>query len=217
MSGPHKTATGFARGAGALCLDFANTAADRVATEREEKLGSYRDLVNWSREAGLLSAAQSAMLLKHLAAGDNRHTAVLRRAIELRETIYRICSAIASGKGAEVKDLSTLNAAWLDAVAKMKVQRISGRYELLIDSIDFEYPIHRAVMSAMELLTKGPLERLRQCASETCDWLFLDQSRNQSRRWCDMQICGSRIKARRYYGKLRKNKSHPLRRGTAIK
>jgi hypothetical protein len=49
------------------------------------------------------------------------------------------------------------------------------------------------------LLTSDDLSSVRECAANWCDWLFLDNSRNQSRRWCDMKICGNRTKASRYY------------------
>ena len=55
------------------------------------------------------------------------------------------------------------------------------------------------VRSAAALLTSGSLERVRQCAGDGCDWLFVDLSKNQSRRWCSMDMCGSRAKSRRYY------------------
>jgi predicted RNA-binding Zn ribbon-like protein len=55
------------------------------------------------------------------------------------------------------------------------------------------------VRSIPRLLTSPEAGRVRQCESETCAWLFLDQSRSRSRRWCDMKVCGDRAKARRHY------------------
>jgi predicted RNA-binding Zn ribbon-like protein len=54
------------------------------------------------------------------------------------------------------------------------------------------------VRSAAEALTSGELERIRMCAGEHCGWLFIDRSKNRSRRWCDMQECGNVAKVRRY-------------------
>ncbi|MBI4413448.1 MAG: CGNR zinc finger domain-containing protein, partial [candidate division NC10 bacterium] len=53
--------------------------------------------------------------------------------------------------------------------------------------------------SAADLLTSGELAAVRECEAETCAWLFMDRSRNRSRRWCDMKACGNRAKARRHY------------------
>jgi len=64
--------------------------------------------------------------------------------------------------------------------------------------------IRRAVAhDAADMLTSGPLERARECSGVRCAWLFLDQSRNGTRRWCDMSVCGNRAKARRHYRRTR--------------
>ncbi len=58
--------------------------------------------------------------------------------------------------------------------------------------------------SAAELLTHGPLDRIRECPGQgNCGWLFLDLTKNASRRWCDMRVCGNRAKARRHYTRTR--------------
>ncbi len=44
-------------------------------------------------------------------------------------------------------------------------------------------------------------DRVRRCGGANCDWLFMHNSRNHSRRWCDMGSCGNRAKARRYYAR----------------
>ena len=48
-------------------------------------------------------------------------------------------------------------------------------------------------------LTSEELDQVRECAGNTCGWLFVDMSRNHSRHWCDMRDCGNRAKVRRYY------------------
>jgi len=48
--------------------------------------------------------------------------------------------------------------------------------------------------SAGELLTSDDLGRVRQCGGKTCRWMFVDRSKNRSRRWCDMKVCGNRPK-----------------------
>src|SRR5207249_84080 len=57
------------------------------------------------------------------------------------------------------------------------------------------------VRSAVDLLTSGERDRVKECASATCEWVFLDRSKNHSRRWCDMSDCGNRAKARRFHAK----------------
>ena len=55
--------------------------------------------------------------------------------------------------------------------------------------------------AAVDLLLSEELEHLRICDSDACAWLFLDRTKNHRRRWCDMKICGNRVKAKRHYEK----------------
>lgn len=68
-------------------------------------------------------------------------------------------------------------------------------------------PFWPIAIAAAELLASRDLALVRECRSHTCRWLFLDTSKNHSRRWCDMGTCGNRLKARRYY---RKRSGFPL-------
>src|SRR5207302_22567 len=77
------------------------------------------------------------------------------------------------------------------------LERIAAEEETLDRML---WPVIR---SAADLLVSGEAQRVRRCASETCDWLFLDTSRNHSRRWCDMSGCGNRAKARRHYARAK--------------
>ncbi|MBA8881213.1 CGNR zinc finger domain-containing protein [Phyllobacterium myrsinacearum] len=61
-----------------------------------------------------------------------------------------------------------------------------------------------AFLSAMRLLEPARLERIKICPN--CHWLYFDESRNRSRRWCDMTVCGNRAKAQRHY---RRNRGQP--------
>jgi len=56
----------------------------------------------------------------------------------------------------------------------------------------------------VDLLTSDRLSAVRECAADDCAWLFLDESRNRSRRWCDMKVCGNRQKARLHYHRSQK-------------
>ena len=76
--------------------------------------------------------------------------------------------------------------------------RHRGRYEL---SWGVDSHIAVVVRSAVELLSSDELARVRVCAADDCDWLFVDESRNGSRRWCDMKVCGNRAKAKRFYAR----------------
>jgi len=189
---------------GELCLDFANTIEPRGVAQPQEFLATYSDLVAWSRHVAVLTDKQAECLLRQAAAHRAKAEAVHRRAIALREALYRVFLSIIKGRPAEARDLEQLNAALPPALARLRI--VSLREGFAWDWRDGDGDLDRMlwpiVRSAAELLTAGPLDRLKQCAG--CGWLFLDGSRNQTRRWCDMRVCGNRAKARRYYERQRK-------------
>ena len=53
------------------------------------------------------------------------------------------------------------------------------------------------------ILSENGQQRIRRCTNDDCLWLFLDESKNGTRRWCDMASCGNRAKARRHYLKMK--------------
>ena len=191
---------------GELCLDFANTVEYRLSDHTHEFLNSHRDLVLWSQHAGVLTDGQAERLLQEARRRPEEADAVLGRAIGLRETIYRIFTAAIGGCSPDSASLETLNVFLAQALAQLRVVSAgegfawdwagNGQDDQSLDRM--LWPI---VQSAADLLTSDELSRVKQCAG--CGWLFVDRSRNHSRRWCDMRVCGNRAKARRYYERHR--------------
>jgi predicted RNA-binding Zn ribbon-like protein len=126
----------------------------------------------------------------------------------LRETIYRVFSAVADHREPEGADLTALNAAFRDTLTRLEIVPSGDGFEWtwLSDEDDFDRMLWPLVRSAADLLTSGDLRQVRECAREGCDWLFVDLSKNHSRRWCSMNMCGSRVKARRYYQRRKRGK-----------
>jgi predicted RNA-binding Zn ribbon-like protein len=174
--------------AGSLCLDFVNTVDPRHATPREERLPDYAAVLDWARQAGIEAAPLE---------GDPSRAH--EEAIALRETLYAIFGAVARGEAPPEEALRHLN----DELAR-RPRQITERLAWA-PAGDVLAPV---AWSAAELLTSGPLERVRECpGDDTCGWLFLDTSRNGSRRWCDMSTCGNRAKARRHYRRAASSRS----------
>jgi predicted RNA-binding Zn ribbon-like protein len=190
---------------GQLSLDFANTADWHASDHPVEFLTSYSDLVAWGQHVGILTGHQAQRLLKKAARRPEDATAVLKRAIALREAIYRIFSAISRGRPPQASDLAIFNAELSGALAQSRIVSTAegfawdwtGAEEALDQML---WPV---VHDAADLLTSEELDRVGQCADDRCGWLFLDTSRNRSRRWCSMENCGNRAKARRYYERKR--------------
>ncbi len=195
---------------GKLCLDFANTVSNHTPDRPGERLTSYARLVSWGRLAGALTEEQAHRLLKEAARRPSDAASTLEWAIALREAIYRIFSAAAARRSPEPSDLAMLNAA-LKAMSMSQIIQANGGFVWTWkeDEEALDRMVWPVVRSAAELLTSGELSLVRECASETCGWLFMDNSRNRSRRWCDMKSCGNRAKVRRYYHRRKASSPQP--------
>jgi predicted RNA-binding Zn ribbon-like protein len=190
---------------GKLPLDFSNTVEWHTSDHPGETLVSYADLVAWSEGAGLLTEQEVRDLLadaeNHLAEAS----AALEKAIRLRDAIYRIFSAVARDKEPEGMDLAYLNKALTEVLVRMQVVPTSTGFEWGWAAYEgsFDRMLWPIVRSAANLLTSEELNRVGECADDRgCGYLFLDTSRNHNRRWCSMESCGNRAKARRHYKRL---------------
>ncbi|HXA04371.1 MAG TPA: ABATE domain-containing protein [Bryobacteraceae bacterium] len=187
-----------------LCLDFANTLSWRTSEKPEEKLLSYTALVQWGRRAGIVSVGEARAMIK---AGEPSK-GMLLRAILLRESIYRIFAARAAERRARPSDLAILNETVREALGHLRLVAESKGFawRWLADIHAASRILWAVARSAAELLTSTHLGTVRVCAGAGCGWLFLDLSRNRSRRWCAMSDCGNREKARRHYQRVRQTR-----------
>lgn len=185
----------------ALCLDFTNTLNDRTRERPCELLNRYADLVVWSQQAHLLTEDEAARLLIEADRYPEQADTVLRRAIEVREAMFRIFSALSAETLPQGSDLGILNEALSEAMAQARIVRShdSFSWDWAGEEDALARPLWPVVRLAAELLTSVELSKVRICAAEDCSWLFLDTSKNHSRRWCDMNTCGNRAKARKHY------------------
>ncbi len=182
-------------------MDFANTVDHRTGDHPQELLIGYGRLLQWGKEAGVITA-RSAERLRHLASESPQQAlTTLRTAIHLRDAIYDIFSALARRRVIPNPALAILNKALRQAAQHSQLVHANRRFAL--EWIEPEsnlgsmlWPVSQA---AEELLNGRDIGCVRQCASEDCSWLFLDKTRNHGRRWCAMKSCGNRDKARRYY------------------
>jgi predicted RNA-binding Zn ribbon-like protein len=188
-------------------LDFTNTVSRRMdPTSNRERLTHYGRLISWSQQAGLVTAKEAERLRVAAGARPRAATATLRRAIVLREAIFDLFVTIARGKRPPAAALDTVNAALPGAMASLRVgpERDGFGWRFAHDDADLGPMLAPIVRGAADLLTGADRERVRECGSDTCFWLFLDHSKNGTRRWCDMKVCGNRAKARRHYQREKK-------------
>jgi len=190
---------------GRLSLDFTNTVDLHVGDYPEERIKRYEDFVAWGWHVGLLTEGEAESLLKAADLRPQESAKALERAIALRETIYRIFSAFSQGHSPSETDLATFNASLSDAQSRSIIVRTQNGFTWgFPDTVDpLERVFWHVVHDAADLLTSDDLSRVRECGGEKCGWLFFDQSRNHSRRWCSMEDCGNTAKARRFYRRKR--------------
>ncbi len=197
------TTDNFDLDAGALCLNFTNTMEWRFTDQAKELLNGYSDLIRWARAAGIIPDDSAERFLQLAAQQPEKAAATYETAIRLRETIYRIFAGIAAQEGEVNKgDIDILNRSLSEALSHLRISPAPPGF--IWDWIESPDSLDRALWpvarSAGELLASDGLDRIGQCADDRgCRYLFLDTSRNGSRRWCSMDACGNRAKARRHY------------------
>jgi predicted RNA-binding Zn ribbon-like protein len=198
--------------AGHPVLDFVNTLDYRFRDAGAiEMLATYADLLGFVRQSGLAGESQSAALQ-----GANHTPAAakaLRSARELREALATWFYTADDGNPVRLEAVKTLERCFLEADGhrqlalepaprerneSLRVAWTWGRFEN-----HPRLPVWLIARAAAGLLTSEDTGRIHECKSATCRWLFLDMSRNHSRRWCDMQLCGNRMKARRFQRRLK--------------
>jgi predicted RNA-binding Zn ribbon-like protein len=197
---------GFRLDGGHLALDFVNTLGgshEMPPEPHDEHLRSYADLLAWGVRTGLLDEAPAERLSRAAEANPDEAEQVLHQAIEQREQAYVVLRALAELReppadalsGVEDRARRALEAARLSPCA-------DGSYRWHWDhGDDLPSPLRPLAQATVELLAEGPLDRLKRCAG--CRWLFLDASKNRSRHWCSMEVCGTNAKKRRYVERRR--------------
>lgn len=188
---------------GELCLDYANTVGNHKSLDPHEHVGSYPALVGWSQHAGIIGQDKARILLADASRRPEEAKRAYARAIAVREALYRIFSSYSADGSPRAADLAILNKVLGAAMSHARLVRSKEGFEWGWDQEDraldqFLWPIAR---SAADLLTTPRLHQVRECDDEACGWLFVDTSKNHTRRWCSMSDCGNRAKARRHYAR----------------
>ena len=191
---------------GELAFDFTNTSSGRGWPTHQEHLRSAQKVVDWARHAKVLAPADAEWLRDAVNADEELARRVLRRALELRENIYAIAVEVAAGRPAPKPGVEALARTHAACLACAKLTPFEGRYvwswsprESAVEAV-----LGPIALSTLTTLTQGDLSRIKQCQGEKCGWLFFDATKNKSRRWCEMEICGNRAKQRRHSARMRR-------------
>jgi predicted RNA-binding Zn ribbon-like protein len=190
---------------GHLALDLANTLERRPTPQPEEHLRAYGDLVAWGRQAGAVAAEEADRLLALAKERPRAARAALARALQVREALFALFSAMAGRRPLPPGALARVNSTLPAALAHARLTTDgAGAAWTWVEEPDLDRVLWPVLRGAGELLASPDHQLVRACAARDCDWLFLDRSRNGSRRWCDMAVCGNREKARRFQRRARR-------------
>jgi predicted RNA-binding Zn ribbon-like protein len=189
--------------AGALALDFCNTRSGRGTKRHIEHLFDFEDLLRWSAHAGAVSAEEAEQLQP--LAGETSSAAAFARAMHVREIVDRICDAVTNGAAVDDRLVASFEREIEYARRSFQlaimptglrwVRRLPPTADSLVDLL---------VQSAEDVFATAALTRLKRCPGEACGWVFLDQTKNASRVWCEMAVCGTRAKLRSRARKARR-------------
>jgi len=191
--------TAFLLVAGHPALDLINTLDWRFRKAgAEELLNNYGDLLRFTEQSKLLTPAETRRLQR--SAGDKTGARQIERGRELREALAQIFYATVDGRQPPAAARKTLERYFQAARLEQKLNwKQSPRLEWEWPAEqDLALPLWALALSASDLMTSEAVDRVRACGNPECRWLFLDTSKNHTRRWCDMKLCGNRMKARRF-------------------
>lgn len=182
-----------------LAIEFANTLGWRGSVP-VESLKGIGDVIGWLSVSKAVQPLAMTELQEWFAAHPSQSRLAFNDAIAIRENIYRLLSGVASSTDTTSDDFRQLNKAMNSVAPRIRLDRIGDLFGWRIEAKPTALGILAPVLwSAADILVGPDSARVRTCANEQCRWLFLDDSKNGSRRWCSMQACGNRAKAHRHY------------------
>jgi predicted RNA-binding Zn ribbon-like protein len=179
---------------GRLCLDFVNTIHDRYAADIEDYVQDPQRFMAWCERAGALFPDDGIRVPRAV----QKRAALMSEVATLRDHLHALLAARIDDLTPPPEAVSGLDR-WLHLAWAGLSLGADGRLHWRADARDARLPLKRIALDTLDLLGGPSASRLRRCANVTsCGWLFLDTSKNQRRRWCAMETCGTAEKMQRY-------------------
>jgi predicted RNA-binding Zn ribbon-like protein len=193
-----RKAAPFQLAGGHPALDFVNTLDWRFrASGPQELMNTYDDLLRFTEQCGLLSRSEVGQL--RATARPRVSRAVLTASKRFREALGTVLYNAVEGRSPSDNSLRLLSSFMNEAQSTRLLDWRKGRLTWTIDCGHApELPLWKLSIATAALLASEQSSKIRACGNPECRWLFVDTSKNQSRRWCDMNLCGNRLKARRF-------------------
>jgi predicted RNA-binding Zn ribbon-like protein len=185
--------------AGDPALDLVNSLDWRFRESGpEERITTYQDLLGFCEQSGLLNPKQLRILRRAATPYAGSH--VVEEMRGLREALSDLLYSGLDGRNSSAASLKTLERFFREAREQTRLVRDGSRlkWDWFGAETKPEFPVWLLTRAASRLLLSENVRQVRACANPECRWLFMDTSKNHTRRWCDMKLCGNRMKARRY-------------------
>ncbi|UCJ05274.1 ABATE domain-containing protein [Chitinophaga pendula] len=186
---------------GCMVFDFVNTISNRHVPEAYDYLRSYPDFLEWAGKVGLLDESRIGELADYAASHPRKMAMAFDRVIQHRELLFELFGAIAYKHAPEQGAVIAYNTILQETFSHITITITNKQARAMVSdtTLHLDVPLYLLIKQAFDLLTGGRLERIKCCSN--CEWLFFDHTKNGKRRWCNMQVCGSRDKSKRYYHK----------------
>jgi predicted RNA-binding Zn ribbon-like protein len=188
-----------------LALNFANTESGRGFPSHQNHFLKAANVVEWLSHAKAMSIEDAEWLGKRVAERADLAVDLLAQATELRAAIHGIGAALGRHAQPPEASLASLSALPARCVAKAELAPgvMSFRWQWSVRVAPIEAALGPIALAAVRLFTEGDFDRIRECGGHACGWLFYDRSKNNRRRWCEMEVCGNRAKQRRLAARRR--------------
>jgi predicted RNA-binding Zn ribbon-like protein len=186
---------------GCPVFDFTNTINNRNSPQQQQYdyLGDYEQLLLWNVKAGILTAERIKLLSRYASEHRAEGELAFLKAKHAREILYQLFSSIGKQQPVAPAIQNSFNEILSACFGKLRLDITATGPDVNFEgqNVSLDEPVCLIMKSAYDILTNEDFARLKECPS--CGWLFIDRTKNAGRRWCDMRVCGSRDKAKRYY------------------
>jgi predicted RNA-binding Zn ribbon-like protein len=188
---------------GNLSLNFVNTIHDRYEEPLEDYLHNYLDLITWANFADAINSSQKKRLLQRSRENQEEANQVYKDSIQLREAIYQCVVSLINRDEVPPVNMQVINQWVSKAFSNLELAQLDNSFVLdwKAENSGLESVLWPIIRSFADLVTSDDRGRIKQCSN--CGWVFVDNSKNKSRRWCSMETCGNRVKAQRHADKTR--------------
>ena len=189
---------------GLSCLNFTNTAGGHTKIREVERIPTYSDVISWALYAELLSPLEARAISALMKAKPKDALNRVRELQAFREALHRLVTAVAHKEQPQRADFTRVRSTISKSLATAEMKPGDAEFVWSADAgtLGLSTVIARVALSAHHMLTREKPSQLRQC--EICTWLFIDRTKNQTRRFCRQDACGAKSRADRFYGKKRK-------------